>query len=73
MQLESMAKVRKINGCKNKPVRWDSDCKLYPPKTKSGAVFVSFIHPGVHGDPAGTFERIIKFFKEHPRKSSRQE
>jgi polyhydroxybutyrate depolymerase len=70
MQRESMAKVREINGCKEKPVEWGPGCKLYQPKSKSGAPFVSYIHPGGHGPPANAFETIIKFFKEHPRQRS---
>jgi polyhydroxybutyrate depolymerase len=66
MQLESMAKVREINGCKDDPVEWASACKLYPPEGNSGAPFVSFIHPGGHGAPPHSLELIIKFFKQHP-------
>jgi polyhydroxybutyrate depolymerase len=71
VQLESMAKVREINRCEDKPVNWGPDCKLYPPKTKSGSPFVSFIHSGGHGPPPRAFETIIKFFKEHPRHGSK--
>ena len=69
-QMESMKTVRRINGCKAQPVDWGEVGKLYAPKTKSGAPFISIIHPGGHGAPPHTFEAIIKFFKEHPRKHS---
>jgi polyhydroxybutyrate depolymerase len=70
MQQETMAKVREVNGCKETSVDWGNGCKLYPPQTKSGAPFVSYIHPGGHGAPPHTAELSVKFFKEHPRKSS---
>jgi polyhydroxybutyrate depolymerase len=65
-----MVMVRKINGCKDHPVDWGDHGKLYAPKTKSGAPFISFIHPGGHGAPPHSFEEIIKFFKENPRNRS---
>jgi polyhydroxybutyrate depolymerase len=70
MQLESMAKVREINGCTDQPVDWGAGCKLYPPKTHTGAPFVSLIHPGGHAPPPHSLEMIVKFFKENPRQRS---
>jgi polyhydroxybutyrate depolymerase len=66
-QQESMAKVREVNGCDATAVDWAPGCKLYPPKTKEGTPFISFIYPGGHGVPRNSTELIIKFFKEHPR------
>jgi len=71
LQQESMAAVRKANHCKNEPVDWEPGCKLYRPKSNTGADFVSLIHPGGHGAPPHTFETIIKFFKEHPRQHAK--
>ena len=70
LQEQSMAKVREVNGCKDTPVEWESLCKLYPAKSKSGAPFVSYIHPGGHSIPPQAVELMIKFFKEHPRNKS---
>jgi polyhydroxybutyrate depolymerase len=70
-QLETMARVRKINGCKATPVNWGSGCKLYPPKTKSGAPFISYIHSGGHGPPPRIVKTIVQFFQENPRQGSK--
>jgi polyhydroxybutyrate depolymerase len=65
-QKEAMEKVREINGCVDRPIRWAPRCELYEPKKKSGAPYVSYIHPGGHSVPREAIELIVKFFKENP-------
>ncbi|MBI5396175.1 MAG: dienelactone hydrolase family protein [Verrucomicrobia bacterium] len=63
-QKATMEAVRKLNGCDAEGKERDKNCTLYSSKT--GAPFVTFIHPGGHGFPAEAPALIVKFFKEHP-------
>ncbi len=66
-QEESMAAVRKANGCDAAGKPWPGGgkvftCTLYPSKT---APFVSAVHDGGHEVPKPTGRLIAKFFKEN--------
>jgi polyhydroxybutyrate depolymerase len=66
-QQRVMQAVRTINGCVEPPKEWAKGCLLYP--SKKDAPFVSFIHPGDHKYSDQASALIVKFFKEHARKS----
>jgi polyhydroxybutyrate depolymerase len=61
-QENTIAAVRKINGCEAEGRPWDKDCTLYPSKT--GTPVIAYIHSGGHVVPAAAPALIVKFFKE---------
>jgi polyhydroxybutyrate depolymerase len=69
-QQESMAAVRRINGCREASEPWPADepskfGRLYPSDT--GTPFVSLIHPGGHEYPEAAVPLVVKFFQQHRR------
>lgn len=66
-QTRAIAAVRAFNGCEEPGKAWDKGCTIYA--SSKEAPVVTFIHPGGHGYPAEAPALIVKFFKEHARKS----
>jgi polyhydroxybutyrate depolymerase len=62
-----MDAVREINGCQEEGREWAQDCVLYP--SSKGAPFVAFIHSGGHEYVAEAPPLIVRFFKQHARRS----
>jgi len=60
--------LRRINQCTDGQP-WERNCTLYP--SKIGAPVVALIHPGMHALPNSALPVIVKFFKEHPKPSTR--
>jgi polyhydroxybutyrate depolymerase len=60
--------LRRINQCTDGQP-WEKYCTLYP--SKIGAPVVALIHPGMHALPNSALPIIVKFFKEHPKPSTR--
>lgn len=55
-----------INGVRDKMARCGNGCTTYGAETD--APVVTWIHQGGHVYPRGTSERIVAFFKNHPRR-----
>jgi polyhydroxybutyrate depolymerase len=64
-QTQTMDEVRKLNGCAARGEPCGTYCTLYP--SASGAPLETFIVPGGHLYPPPVTERIVQFFKEHPK------
>jgi polyhydroxybutyrate depolymerase len=67
-QVQTMAAVRKLNGCEASGKSWNEVGTVYASPT--GTPFVSLIHPGGHQFLKEAPPLIVKFFKEHPASGS---
>jgi polyhydroxybutyrate depolymerase len=55
-----------INGVRSSTTKCGDGCTLYGPETPNPVM--AWIHPGGHVYPRDTSERIVAFFREHPRR-----
>ena len=69
-QTRTVEALRKINGCEEKGTEWAKNCTLYP--SSKDAPVVWLVHEGGHTYESEARALIVRFFKEHSRKSTRQ-
>jgi len=65
-QEKTMDMIRQLNGCDPMGKPAGKNCTEYT--SRNGPPVVAFIHPGGHEVPDGAPERIVQFFKDHPKK-----
>ena len=61
LQQQTMADVRRVNGCSEKGTDWAPGCTNYA--SKADTPLVTFIHSGGHALPKEAPELIVRFFK----------
>jgi polyhydroxybutyrate depolymerase len=62
-QQQAIETAKRVNGVSEQGASCGTGCTTYG----SGvATIMTWLHPGGHQYPAGTSERIAKFFREHP-------
>ena len=64
-QEETIAEIRKLNGCAPEGQSCGPDCTIYP--SAGGSPVETFIHSGGHLYTPPVTDLIVKFFREHPR------
>jgi polyhydroxybutyrate depolymerase len=65
-QMDALDLVRKINSCSGAGEPCGPECTRYPSPVH--APVVEIIHPGGHVYPSWAPERIVEFFRNHPRR-----
>lgn len=70
LQQATINQVRRLNGCADKGTEWAAGCTLYP--SESGTPLVTLIHPGGHVFPKEAPALMVRFFKEHAQKVSKE-
>jgi polyhydroxybutyrate depolymerase len=65
-QMDALDLVRKINSCSSPGEPCGPECTRYPSSVH--APVVEIIHPGGHVYPPWAPERIVEFFRNHPRR-----
>jgi polyhydroxybutyrate depolymerase len=66
MQLRTLDRVKKLNGCDDKGEEWAKGCLRYP--SKNGTPVVIYLHGEGHKYPEATPALIVKFFQEQAKK-----
>ena len=69
-QQRTMTAVRQVNGCATAGEPWDKQCTIYP--SNRGTPLVTAIFPGGHQFNPAAPALIVRFFKEHPGKTTEQ-
>ncbi|HEY1601446.1 MAG TPA: hypothetical protein VGG64_17725 [Pirellulales bacterium] len=69
-QEQMMAMARRADGCADTGQEWAKLCTLYP--SKFDTPFVAYVHPGGHIVPKEAPQLIVRFCKEHVKKSAAQ-
>jgi polyhydroxybutyrate depolymerase len=64
-QKVAMVTAVQVNGVRERTAKCGDGCTLYGPDTP--APVMTWIHPGGHVYPRDTSERIVAFFRQHPR------
>ena len=64
-QRAAMVTAIGINGVRNESERCGNGCMIYGRSTPTPVM--TWIHQGGHEYPRGTSERIVEFFRDHPR------
>ena len=65
-QKDAIARAVVVNGVGSATAACGEGCTLYGGGT--AAPVMTWIHPGGHVYPRGTSERIVAFFRQHPRR-----
>ena len=69
-QQRTMTAVRQVNGCATAGEPWDKQCTIYT--SNGGTPLVTAIFPGGHQFNPAAPALIVRFFKEHPGKTTEQ-
>ena len=69
-QEQMMALARRVDGCSDTGQQWAKLCTLYP--SRFDTPFIAYIHSGGHIVPKDAPPLIVRFWKEHAKKSTAQ-